>query len=268
MVRPKHITPQNFFRWPVGDLPGSLLQSSRLSRLNFILGIVGLMVGSLVGMSVALSLNHSGSALHSQTTTTPTQSVNLSTAPSKADAGKQIMEAASVTIQRAKNEPDNFDAQLQAAEIYYQIEGYEQAIEFLRRANQLRPGSDEVMVALGNIDFVAGRYEEAEEWFTAVLNKRPKDVNIRANLGMTFLFREQPNFERALMEFRRALNLNPRHEPSLQNMVIALARKGDRAQAQSMLARLEKVNPQNTALDKLRLELGQVRTGGAQTAEP
>ena len=124
------------------------------------------------------------------------------------------------------------------------------------------------MVALGNIDFVAGRYEEAEQWFTAVLDKRPNDVNIRANLGMTFLFREQPDLERAIIEFRRSLNLQPRHEPSLQNIVIALARKGDRAQAQLMLEQLERINPQNTALDKLRLELGQMRTASARTAEP
>lgn len=226
------------------------------------------MVGSIVGISIATSLNHPASALRPQATPPKTQSVNLPPAEAKAVADKQAMKSAAVTIQQAKDEPGNFDAQIQAAEIYYQIGGYEQAIEFLRRANQLRPDSDEVMVALGNIDFVGGRYEEAEQWFTAVLKKHPNDVNIRSNLGMTFLFREQPDLERALTEFRRSLNVNPRHEPSLQNMVLALTRKGDRAQAQVMLARLERINPQNTALDKLRLELGQTRTATAQTAEP
>jgi tetratricopeptide (TPR) repeat protein len=239
-----------------------------IRKSNILLGTSGLLVGSIVGMAVAMTLNHPGGALRAQAPPPQTQSVNLPSAPTKAVAEKQIMDEAAVAVRQAKNEPDNFDAQLQAAEIYYQIGAYEQAIEFLRRANQLRPGSDEVMVALGNIDFVAGRYEEAERWFTAVLDKHPNDVNIRTNLGMTFLFREQPDFERALIEFRRSLASNPRHEPSLQNIIIALARKGDRAQAQLMLARLERVNPQNTALDKLRLELGQMRTGSAQTAEP
>ena len=239
-----------------------------IRKSNILPGIGGLMVGFIVGMSIANLLNHDGGVLRLQATPPKTQSVNLSPAPTKVVADEQIMEVAAVTIRQAKNEPENFDAQLQAAEIYYQVGGYEQAIEFLKRANQLRPQSDEVMVALGNIEFVAGHYEEAEQWFTAVLNKHPNDVNIRTNLGMTFLFREPPNLERALMEVRRSLNINPRHEPSLQNMVIALARKGDRAQAQLMLEQLERVNPQNTALDKLRLELGQMRTGSAQTAEP
>jgi tetratricopeptide (TPR) repeat protein len=220
-----------------------------IGKSNILLGLSSLMVGSIVGMSIANSLNYSGGALRSSATPPPPpQSVNLSPAPAKAVAGQQIMEEAGITIRQAKNEPENFDAQLQAAEIYYQVGGYEQAIGFLQRANQLRPGSDEVMVALGNIDFVSGRYEEAEQWFTAVLDKHPNDINIRTNLGMTFLFREQPDLERALIEFRRSLKINPRHEPTLQNMALALARKGDRAQAQLMLARLERVNPQNAAL--------------------
>jgi len=239
-----------------------------IRKSNILPGIAGLMVGFIVGMSIANWLNHPGGARRPQAMPPQTQNVSLSPDPTKAVADQQIMEGAAVTIRQAKNEPENFDAQLQAAEIYYQVGGYEQAIEFLQRANQLRPHSVEVMVALGNIDFIIGRYQEAEQWFTAVLKKHPNDINMRTNLGMTFLFREQPNLERALIEFRRSLNLNPRHEPSLQNMVTALARKGDRAQAQLMLERLERVNPQNTALDKLRLELSQMRTGSARTAEP
>jgi tetratricopeptide (TPR) repeat protein len=230
------------------------------NKKNLLLGMCGLLVGSFIGLSLA-------SARHQSTEAQPSPATQQAQAPGANPTGdQQLIKTSAETIRRAKNEPQNFTAQLQAAEVYYQIEGYEQAIALLEHADQLRPNSDEVVTALANVNFLARHYEEAERWFRAALNKHPDDVNLRTNLGMTFLFRTQPDFERALTEFRRSLEINPQHEPSLQNMIIALARKGERAQAQLFLEKLEKINPRNTALEALRLELDQTRAANAQLA--
>ncbi|MBV9957957.1 MAG: tetratricopeptide repeat protein [Acidobacteria bacterium] len=232
-----------------------MLRPTNATQKNLLLGCCRLLVGILTGISLA-------NARHQSIAQGPSPAEQ----PQATSGDQRLIKSSAETIRRAKNEPQNFEAQLQAAEVYYQIEGYEQAIAFLSRAEQLRPESDEVVTALANVNFLARHYEEAERWFTAALRQHPSDVNIRTDLGMTFLFRAPPDFDRALTEFRRALALDPQHEPSLQNMVIALARKGERAEARLFLEKLEKINPQNTTLEALRLELAQTRPAEAQPA--
>ena len=65
-------------------------------------------------------------------------------------------------IDKAKSEPNNFEAQMKAAELYYQIQRYDSALEYLKNANKLQPDNYEVIVQLGNTNFDAEHYEEAE----------------------------------------------------------------------------------------------------------
>ena len=76
------------------------------------------------------------------------------------------------------------------------------------------------MVALGNANFDAGRYEIAEKWYTAALARNPKDVNVRTDLGLSFMFREPADYDRAIKEFRQSLATDPNHEQTLQDIVV------------------------------------------------
>jgi tetratricopeptide (TPR) repeat protein len=130
----------------------------------------------------------------------------------------------------------------------------------------LRPESRETIVALGNANFDSKRYEIAEKWYTAALVKDPKDINVRTDLGLTFLFRQAQDVDRAIKEFRRSLELNPRHEQTLQNMTVAQIKKGNFGEAETMLARLTEVNPGNPSLTKLRTDLEAARASAKQPA--
>jgi tetratricopeptide (TPR) repeat protein len=136
----------------------------------------------------------------------------------------------------------------------------------LTRANQLRPEDQQAIIALGNANFDANRFEIAEKWYTAALVKNPKDINVRTDLGLTFLFREQQNLDRAIQEFRRSLELNPRHGQTLQNMTVALIKKGNVSEAEAMLSKLREVNPGNQSLQKLTADLEASRTSANQPA--
>lgn len=155
-------------------------------------------------------------------------------------------------INRAKNEPENFEAQTTAAAMFYQIQRFEQAIELLKRANALKPDDYGTKVNLGNAYFEAGQFEEAEKWYAAALVQNADDVNVRTDLGLTFLLRQPPNYDRAVQEFTRSLAKDPNHAPTLQNLTIAYTKKGDPAKAKETLARLEKLSADNPALSKLR----------------
>jgi tetratricopeptide (TPR) repeat protein len=244
-----------------------------MTKENVLFSIIGLLLGLIVGFIVTNSINQSGGSVPRppQQSAKPTTQSELPpdhpAVPSNGVADpNQTQAAVTEAIQKARSEPDNFEAQMEAAQLYYQIRRYNEAIEFLLHANQLRPDSYEAVVALANTYFDAEKYKEAEQWYTAALIKKPDDINVRTDLGLTFLFREPPDLDRAIQEFRKSLERDPRHEQTLQNLTVALTRKGDAREAQATLAKLEEVNPSSPALSKLRSDLEKL--GSAKSPPP
>jgi tetratricopeptide (TPR) repeat protein len=232
-----------------------------MTRDNILFSIIGVLLGVFAGYVFATTVNQNGYA--PRTAAGPVASNPAMPAGAAAEQGVDSS-AERALIEQAQLEPDNFDAQMQAAAIHYKNRRFDEAIQLLVRANQLRPDSYDALVALGNSNFDASRFEIAEKWYTAALVKNPKDINVRTDLGLTFLFREQQDVDRAIQEFRRSLELNPRHEQTLQNMVVALVKKGDFGAAETTLSKLREVNPGNQSLTKLRTDLESARTSPKQ----
>lgn len=234
-----------------------------MTKENILFGIIGLLGGLIVGFIFANTVNQRGYATRpAQTAGASASGSNLPadhpSLPSNAVADQSKMPPEiQATLQKAKNEPNNFDAQMEAAQLYYQIQRYPEALNYLQRANQIRPDNYDAVVALGNTNFDANNYEAAEKWYNAALAKKPTDVSVRTDLGLTFLFRTPPDYDRAIKEFRRSLELDPKHEQTLQNITVALTKKGSYDEAQQSLKRLEEVNPQNPKLSLLRTEIEQ-----------
>jgi tetratricopeptide (TPR) repeat protein len=238
-----------------------------MTKENILFAIIGVLLGVIVGYVFATNLNQQASMRRAPTSRQAGEIGPNSELPENHPA---IPDAASTAdtalIERAEAEPQNFEAQMQAATIHYRNRRFDEAIKLLIQANQLRPDSYEAVVALGNANFDANRFEMAEKWYTAALVKNPKDINVRTDLGLTFLFRQQQNVDRAIQEFRRSLLLDPRHEQTLQNMVVALVKKGSFQEAETTLGRLREVNPNNPSLTKLGTDLEAARASSKQPA--
>lgn len=249
-----------------------------MSKDNILFSVIGLLLGVIVGYVFASTVNQRGytprasagsaagqmtqdSRLHDNK-----QSATGDLAPNQGEASADI----EASVAQAKSQPDSFDAQMEAAKNLYQDRRFDEALEFLTQANKLRPDSYEPIVALGNVNFDAGRYEIAEKWYTAALVKKPDDVNVRTDLGLTFLFREPMDVDRAIKEFRQSLAIDPNHEQTLQNLAVALTKKGAFDEAEATLKKLAEVNPSNPGLTKLRAELDAARSNNkaASTAKP
>ncbi|HLM01371.1 MAG TPA: tetratricopeptide repeat protein [Pyrinomonadaceae bacterium] len=166
-------------------------------------------------------------------------------------ATAQVTEA----IERAKNEPDNFEAQYAAANMYYQIDRFAEAVKYYESANRILPDHYQTLVRLGNSNYGLRNYTEAEKWYAQALKIKPDDVDVRTDFGTTFFLREPKDFERAIKEYRISLEKNPNHELTLQNLCAVFVEKGDMQNLQETLVRLEKVNPQNPIIPKLREEI-------------
>jgi len=232
-----------------------------MKKENVLFAIIGLLAGLIVGFVFANSINKNAAvpvaadAIKSNS--------NLPAGHPDIGSGKGTDAAAkpdiSAVIEKAKQSPNDFDAQIKAAEAYYSVEKFDEAIDQLKAANKLKPDDREVLVHLGNANFDANHYEEAEKWYTVALAKKPDDVDVRTDMGLTFVFREPPNYDRAIQEFNKSLAVDPNHELTLQNLTVAYTKKGDSAKAQATLAKLEGVNPQNKSIEKLKEDIQKMK---------
>lgn len=236
-----------------------------MTKDNILFAIVGVLLGFIVGFMFANNTNQRGLVTQAATTTAgqPNSQLPPDHPPinQTGDQQGQQMVDVQAAIKLAKDQPDNFDAQMRAAEGYYQIQRFDDALEYLKRANQLKPDAYEPIVTLGDVNFDAGRYEEAEKWYTQALKIKPNDVNVRTDLGLTFFFRTPQDIDRAIKEFKASLEVDPNHVQTLQNLTVAYTKKGDAAQAQATLDKLQKVAPDNQAIAKLRSDIEALRSG-------
>ncbi len=123
---------------------------------------------------------------------------------------------------------------------------------YYEAASKLAPENYDLVVKIGNTYFDAGQFEKAEKWYEQALAKKPADVNVRTDLGITFVQRAAPDFDRAIKEFQTSLQTNPKHEPTLYNLGIAYSKKGNMEEAGKILAQLEAVNPNSDLVGRLR----------------
>ena len=227
-----------------------------MTKENILFVIVGLLGGLIIGFVFANSVNQKAAV---PITGTAVQNANMPAGhPEVPGAGGAMQPEVQAAIDRAKKEPDNLDAQLKAAELYYQIQRFDGAIEFLKRANELKPDSREVIVHLGNAYFDLGKYEDAEKWYLSALAKKTDDVDVRTDLGLTFVFRDKPDYDRGIQEFKRSLEIDPNHPQTLQNLTVAYTKKGDSANANQTLTTLEVLDPANESIAKLREDIQKI----------
>lgn len=152
-----------------------------MSRENILFGIIGILLGFIVGFIFASSMSQK------MQTATLSQNMPADHPPVGSQSGGGNPEAvrAQVTadIEKARNEPQNFDAQVKAAELFYRIGRFDQAIEFLLKANQLRPTDYNTVVTLGMVNAEAGHNDNAEKWLTAAQKMKPDDEQVRQALA-------------------------------------------------------------------------------------
>ncbi|MBK7708290.1 MAG: tetratricopeptide repeat protein [Acidobacteria bacterium] len=234
-----------------------------MNKENILFGIIGLVAGLVIGFMFANSVNRGSSTTTAQNPLSGGMSQNANMPPGHPEISGNNPTAAQMenipqvqeAIEKAKAEPGNYDAQMNAGKVYFQIRKYDSAIELIQRANKLKPEEVEPLVMLGNSYSETDKFEEAEKWYTSALAKKPNDVVVRMDLALTFVLREPANYERAIQEFNKALAVDPKHLQSLQNLTVTYIKKGDAANAKATLAKIEAIEPSNAAIGRLKEEV-------------
>ncbi|HEV7701243.1 MAG TPA: tetratricopeptide repeat protein [Pyrinomonadaceae bacterium] len=232
-----------------------------MKKDNVMFGVIGLLVGLIVGFIATNWMNRSALTAAPVATTSAdiADSTNSSLPPNHPPIGTTGGDTAgpgsggmqpqvAQAIEKAKQSPQDFEAQMTAADLYYQIQRFEEAAKFYEAAAKLKPAEKEPMVKAGNAYFDGEKYPEAEKWYTQALVKDPRDINVRTDLGLTFFLREPRDIDRAIREYKASLAIDPKHEITLQNLVLAYKEAGDTANYQRALDELRSVNPNNPAI--------------------
>lgn len=228
-----------------------------MNKKNILFAIIGLLIGLIIGFFVANTINKNAvnNQIAAQNPSAPiTNPDNEPQMQGQPPTGGMLADVQK-TIDKAKNEPENFEAQIEAGKMYAQIQKMDEALAFFQKAQQIKPDDFDANVFLGNAFYDAGQFENAETYYQKALQIKPDDVTVQSDFATTFLQLKSPDYQRALKEFDKALKLNPKHEPTLYNMALTYQRMNDKENAQKTLERLKSANPGSTLIPKLEQAL-------------
>lgn len=241
----------------------------------------GALLGFLIGFFIANSVSHAPAAVASSKGRTPgggTAAANaarpldpnetnnelppnhpdIGSADGSGGAGGSGTAAAATSpvaqnaMDKADRAPRDFAAQMEAAEVFYNFKDFDKAALYLNRALMLKPKDGDALTMMGNTKYDAGDYVAASSFYERALAVKPDDPNIRTDLGLTYFLRTPPDPDRAIVEYRKSLAVDPRHEKGWQNLAAAAIFKRDKRTAREALEKLANINPQNPALETMR----------------
>ncbi len=198
-----------------------------MTRDNLLFAIIGALLGFIIGFMFASNISQREGGLGAAPAG---QNLPADHPPIQSGGNQdpqQIFAQVQESMAKARKEPNNFDAQVTAARLEYQIQRYDQAVEFLLKANQLKPDDYDVILMLGAANLEGGHYDMADKWYKIALKKKPDDVGVLASL--------------AYMQLQ----------------------KGDAKAAETAIAALAKADPENQDLPQFRQRLESLKSGGS-----
>jgi Flp pilus assembly protein TadD len=175
-----------------------------------------------------------------------------------------MMATVAATLEKAKNNPKDFDAQIEAARTYAQIGKEEEAVEFLKKAYEINPKGVGELGAFGYLgQHYLGRknYAEAETWFRRAIEVEPKEPDLYVELAATFTQREPAIPDRAIPELEQALKLQPKNGHALGHLIEAYALKKDARMAEETLGLLRGAEPTNQRISVYEKMIADLKAG-------
>jgi len=203
-----------------------------MTRDNLLFAIIGILIGFIIGFMLANSILTREAAQRAAPLSSAQQSGNLPPNHPPVAGGdqqsgdpQQMFTQVQEAMKQAREHPEDFDAQLTAAKLEYQIQRFDQAIEYLLAANKLKPSDFNVLGMLGVANMDAGHFDAAEKWYRAALIKKPEDI------------------------------------PVLDGLCAVLLSRGDAKGAEDMINKLAKIDPTNQDLQQFKDKLAEIKSG-------
>jgi tetratricopeptide (TPR) repeat protein len=236
-------------------------REQKLMNRKYLFGIIGLALG--IAISFYMTRDFNAKNMTPTSTSTATGGMAGGTGAG-VNEQKAMMGDVAATIEKAKNNPKDYDAQVAAARAFYQINRFAEAVEYLEKAYAVNPAEIAKQGALGFIGqyyFDQKKYDEAEEWLHKAIEADPNDGDIHVILAETFIQRQPSQPDKAIQDLQKAIKLNPKNAHAFGHMVEAYALKKDAKSAEDALNKLKEMEPTNNRISALQTLIADVKAG-------
>ncbi|MEK6300190.1 MAG: hypothetical protein AABO41_05660 [Acidobacteriota bacterium] len=229
-----------------------------MNKNKYLAGVIGLAIGFGVAFYFTQKINREGASVASGP---------ASTMPGAAagPGGQQaMMGQVAQTIEKAKSNPKDFDAQREAATVFYQIGRKAETVEYLEKAHDIDPVKFSALNAdafIAQHYFELKKYPEAEIWFNRAIKAQPAEADLYVALSETYIEREPPSPDKAIEQIQLALKIDPKNGHGLRHLIEAYALKKDGRGAEEALNRLKQTEPANEGIPKLESMVADLKAG-------
>jgi tetratricopeptide (TPR) repeat protein len=237
-----------------------------VNNIKYVVGLVGLVAGLVISILWVKNINESHAAATSPVAGAP------GAMPAGSSSGDQqaMMGQVQQIIAKAKSNPKDFQAQVDAAKAFNQIKRIPETVDYLKKAYEINP--DEFVKRSQNelqdaLLFIAMYYEEqkqyseSDKWIRHAIDAAPGDNDLRIEFASSYLQRQPPQPDKAIPELQTVLKANPKDGHALGHLVEAYAVKKDAAGADEALNRLREADPSNKRLTALQNMLADLKAG-------
>ena len=219
-----------------------------MGKNTIIAGVLGCIVGLVVGFVGANYLNTQQDNQAAAIQTPQQGPLGAGHQNPAAATDPKMLEDVQKTLDKAKASPNDKIAQLEAGEMYFKIQKLDEALGFFQKAHDADPEGADTNKSLAKVYFEKKEYSTAAKHFEAAIKASPKEPGLLSDLGLSYYLREPKQVDEAIGYYEKALALEPKFEPALQNLVIAMREKGDADGLKKAMASLRDVNENNPAL--------------------
>jgi tetratricopeptide (TPR) repeat protein len=178
-------------------------------------------------------------------------------------------------IRQADANPNDFQFQKDLGLSLYLYEGMKKDTDLLPDAKRLMlraiekfPKDFDLLVALGNVNFDLGQskqdnnsLDEARQYYTQALQVKPGQVDLQTDLGSTYFLANPPQYDKALAEYRKSLQMDPEHVRTLDNISRTLLMMGQTKEAETDIAKIKSIDDSYPGLSDLDSLLAQKKDG-------
>jgi cytochrome c-type biogenesis protein CcmH/NrfG len=137
-------------------------------------------------------------------------------------------------------------------------------IQTLKEIIKKDPKNLPAWVELGNLYFDSDRPKEAIEAYSHYLAIKPDNPDVRTDMGI--MYRKLGEFDRAIEEFKKAAQSDPKHINSRYNLgLVLLHDKQDMKAAIKAWEDYLKVDPNSERAQRIRIQIEKMKTMPAPT---
>jgi len=231
-----------------------------VDKNKYLVGIIGLGIGFMLSFFLTKNYNNSNAS-----SPNPTSAASGMPGAGAGAAGQQaMMGQVAQVMEKAKNSPNDFQAQVEAAKLFNQIGRTAETVDYLKKAYAIDANKFGELGASGFIGqyyFDQKNYAESETWFSRAIKAEPKEADLYVALAETYVQREPAQPDQAITQLQQAVSIDPKNGHALGHLIEAYALKKDARGAEDTLKKLKDADPTNQRLAVLETLVSDLKAG-------